>query len=69
MYEIYNRACKGGSFFRGKTLEEIKNVIKRRLNAKEDWIIYGDDAVKYGFADGVYGKGKYKSIEEIKDRM
>ena len=31
-------------------LEEIKNVIKRRLNAKEDWIIYGDDAVKYGFS-------------------
>mgnify|MGYP003648343637 CR=1 FL=1 len=69
MYEIYNRACKGGSFFRGKTLEEIKNVIKRRLNAKEDWIIYGDEAVKYGFADGVYGKGKYKSVEHIKDRI
>ena len=69
MYDIYAGACKKGSFFRGKHHDEIKNILKRRLNAKEDWILYGEDAVKYGFADVVFGKGINGSMERLLQRV
>lgn len=69
MYDIYTNVCRKGAAFKGKKPEEIKNTLKRRLNAKEDWVMYGDEAVKYGFADGVFGKGRFKNMEAIKNRM
>ena len=69
MYEIYTNICRKGQFFKGKKPEEIKSILKRRLNAKEDWIMYGEEAVRYGFADGVFGKGRFKNMESTKDRL
>ena len=69
MYDIYAKACRRGSYFRGKQADEIKNILKRRLNSKEDWTLYGAEAVKYGFADVLFGKGKNGSMEHLLNRI
>jgi ATP-dependent protease ClpP protease subunit len=63
MYDIYTKCCKKGSAFKGKKPEEIKAILKRRLNVKEDWILSGEQAVEYGFAD-VLIRGK-NSVETL----
>ena len=57
------------SEFKGKKLEEIKAILKRRLNVKEDWILDGQQAVEYGFADILFGKGQNNSIQNILKRL
>tara|TARA_R110000744_G_scaffold102116_3_gene196464 strand:- start:270 stop:932 length:663 start_codon:yes stop_codon:yes gene_type:complete len=69
MYDIYVNSCKKGLAFKNKKPEEIKSILKRRLNVKEDWILGGEKAVEYGFADGVFGKGHYSSIEKMIERL
>jgi len=69
MYDIYSDVCQSGSYFKNKRPEEIKNVLKRRLNAKEDWTLYGVEAVKYGFVDGVFGSRGFSSIASMKKRL
>ena len=69
MYEIYATCCKKGAAFKGKKLEEIKAILKRRLNVKEDWILDGQQAVEYGFADILFGKGQNNSIQNILKRL
>tara|TARA_B100001094_G_C18122967_1_gene767893 strand:- start:444 stop:1106 length:663 start_codon:yes stop_codon:yes gene_type:complete len=69
MYDIYVNACKKGPAFKGRKAVEIKAILKRRLNVKEDWILEGEKAVEYGFADGVFGKGIYSSIEKMLERL
>ena len=63
MYDIYTKCCKKGSAFKSKKPEEIKAILKRRLNVKEDWILSGEQAVEYGFAD-VLIRGK-NSVETL----
>ena len=69
MYDIYVTACKKGVAFKGKKPVEIKAILKRRLNVKEDWILNGQQAVEYGFADILFGKGQNNSIENILKRL
>jgi ATP-dependent Clp protease protease subunit len=63
MYDIYTKCCKKGIAFKGKKPEEIKSILKRRLNVKEDWILSGEQAVEYGLAD-VLIRGK-NSVEAL----
>ena len=37
-----------------------------QLANKSDWILDANEAVYYGFADGVLGSKKYPNIEAIK---
>ena len=69
MYDIFVNSCKKGAAFKGKKPVEIKAILKRRLNVKEDWILDGHQAVEYGFADIVFGKGQNTSIENILKRL
>jgi ATP-dependent protease ClpP protease subunit len=69
MYDMYTKCCKKGVAFKGKKPEEIKSILKRRLNVKEDWILSGQQAVEYGFADVVIGKNQNNSIEAILKRL
>jgi len=69
-YEIYAEACeKSGEYFRGSKNISAKKFIKRQLNSKEDWWITSNDAVYYGFADGVFGEKGFDSLEEIKKNV
>jgi len=40
--------------------------ITSQLASKCDWILTSNEAVEYGFADGVLGSNKYPSIELLK---
>ena len=67
MYDIYTEVChESSTHFKNMTKSKTRNFIRRKLESKEDWWLVAEDAVKYGFADGILGSEKYKSIAEIR---
>jgi ATP-dependent protease ClpP protease subunit len=60
MIDIYASRCIKGKYFKEKygsdvSIEKVKNFIYRKLKSG-DWYMNADDAVYYGFADGVIKK-------------
>ena len=55
MIEIYAERCCKGKFFKEReyNLSKTKTYIKRKLN-NGDWYMTADEAVYYGFVDGIY---------------
>ena len=47
----------------------VKKHITAQLSNKSDWILTAEEAVYYGFADGIYGTTPYASIESIKRKL
>lgn len=47
----------------------VKKHILSQLSNKSDWILTADEAVYYGFADGVLGQSPFNSIEHIKRKL
>lgn len=66
MLEIYVERCESGSFFKNKSKKWITNYIAKRMEKRTDWIMSAAEAVKYGFADGILGQGKYTTLEKIR---
>ena len=67
MLRIYAHRCKHGKFFKGKmTPKEITAYIDGQLKAKTDWIMTAEEAVFYGFADGVFGARGFETMEKIR---
>jgi len=57
MIDIYAGSCIGGKFFKEKygsspDVDKVKTYLTRKLKSG-DWYINAEDAVYYGFADGV----------------
>ena len=46
-----------------------KKHIITQLATKRDWILTAEEAVDYGFADGILGSKKFPNIEYIKNYM
>ena len=46
----------------------IKKHIVSQLANKSDWILNAEEAVYYGFADGVLGDRKFPNIDKLKNR-
>ena len=70
LYDIYcDRCFNSGGFFKGMTKKQCKAYLKRKLKSKEDWWFTAEEAVSYGFADGVFGSEKYQTIDKIKDLL
>lgn len=44
----------------------IRKHIESQLANKTDWILTAEEAVYYGFADGILGERKYSNIENLK---
>lgn len=70
MIDIYAESAKNGKFFKEKMGTEvsehkIKNYLKRKLK-DGDWYLNANEAVYYGFADGVLSTRNYKNIESLK---
>jgi ATP-dependent protease ClpP protease subunit len=70
MMEIYAERCVEGKFFKTykKTKKEAINFIARKLEEKSDWILTAEQAVYYGFADGIVGQKKYETIAKIRGK-
>lgn len=69
MYDVYVGSCRGAEYFKGEKDSKIRAFLKRKLSSKEDWWISADEAVQYGFADGVLGAEGYETIEKIREYL
>lgn len=70
MLEIYTDSCAAtGSEFHDMKRNAVKNFIRRKLQAKEDWWFNAEEAVTYGFADGVFGSEGYENIQTIVESL
>ena len=70
MYNIYAEVCsKTGEYFKEMTRAKTKTFIRRKLESKEDWWLTSEEAITYGFIDGVLGSEKFKSINGIRDAL
>lgn len=51
----------------GKSEEYIKKFIRNKLKNNPEWYMNAEEAVEYGFADGIYGSNEYPDLETIKN--
>ena len=69
MLDIYVESCMKGKFFKEKytdpTESKVRTFIKKKLKAG-DWYLNSNEAVYYGFADGVLSTRKYRGISSLK---
>jgi ATP-dependent protease ClpP protease subunit len=69
MLDIYVDKCINGKFFKEKFEDlngsKVRSFIKRKLK-DGDWYINSNEAVYYGFADGVLSTRKHKNISSLK---
>ena len=69
MLDMYVDKCIKGKFFKEKfedlSESKVRSFIKRKLK-DGDWYIGSNEAVYYGFADGVLGTRKYRGISDLK---
>jgi len=64
MIDIYANRCIRGAYFKEKnyTIDQVKKYLHKRFK-QGDWYINPEDAVHYGFADGVLGSRKYPNLD------
>ena len=69
MIDIFTEKCINSSIFKEKNWKKMmaKKHIINQLATKRDWILTAEEAVYYGFADGVLGTRKYPNIDYIKN--
>lgn len=70
MLDIYTSRCKNGKFFQDRkdTDKDVKKYIKRKITEQHsDWSMSAEEAVFYGFVDGVFGSKGFESIEVIRN--
>lgn len=68
MIEMFTEKCIHSKVAEEKKWKKIniKKHIITQLATKRDWILTADEAVYYGFADGVLGTKKFPNIDYIK---
>jgi len=68
MLDIFAKRAKHGKFFkeRGYNETKIRAYLDRKIKEKSDWYLNAEEAVYYGFADGILGESGYGSLEEVK---
>lgn len=69
MLDIYASRCINGSFFKKKGYDkiQIKKYILNKMNNRTDWWLDPQEAIDYGFIDGVYGERGFKDIDKIRN--
>jgi ATP-dependent protease ClpP protease subunit len=68
MIDMFTEKCVNSKIAEDKNWKKmiIKKHIVTQLATKRDWILNADEAVYYGFADGVLGTKKFPNIDYIK---
>jgi ATP-dependent protease ClpP protease subunit len=66
MMTIYAERCVEGKFFKSKkySVDKVKKYLYSKLKSG-DWYLTPEEAVHYGFADGVLGDRQYASLESL----
>jgi len=71
MIDIFTERCMNSKIYKEKNWKRTlaKKHIITQLATKRDWILTADEAVEYGFADGILGSKKFPNIDYIKNYM
>jgi ATP-dependent protease ClpP protease subunit len=71
MIDIFTERCMNSKICKDKNWKKmmVKKHIVTQLATKRDWILTADEAVDYGFADGVLGSKRFPNIDYIKNYM
>lgn len=71
MIDIFTDQCLRGPMAQKKNWKRVmtKKHILGQLANKSDWILTAQEAVEYGFADGILGVSPYNTIEHIKRKI
>lgn len=69
MIDIFTERCIDSKIYKEKKWKKMiaKKHIVSQLATKRDWILTSDEAVDYGFADGILGTKKFPNIDYIKN--
>lgn len=69
MIDIFTEKCMNSSISKEKNWKRMmaRKHIVSQLATKRDWILTAEEAVRYGFADGIFGTKKYPNIDYIKN--
>lgn len=70
MINIFTDRCINSPIAKERNWKKhiIKKHIMSQLDNKSDWILNAEEAVYYGFADGVLGDRKFTTIDKLKNR-
>jgi ATP-dependent protease ClpP protease subunit len=68
MIDIFTDRCMDSTIAKEKNWKKMmaKKHIMSQLANKCDWILTAEEAVYYGFADGILGSKKYPNIDALK---
>lgn len=71
MIDIFTERCMNSKICKDKNWKKMmaKKHIVTQLASKRDWILTAEEAVNYGFADGILGSKKFPNIDYIKNYM
>tara|TARA_R100001163_G_C5063532_1_gene200840 strand:+ start:2026 stop:2697 length:672 start_codon:yes stop_codon:yes gene_type:complete len=65
-YDILGQAAqKSGKNFSDSKEGTAKRFIKKQLSSKEDWWLSPEEALDYGFVDGIFGSEGFESLDQI----
>jgi ATP-dependent Clp protease protease subunit len=69
MVDIFAKRAVKGLFFRKKKMkyDEIFNYIDGIVKKKNDWYLDAQEAVDYGFADGILGTKGFETFEALRE--
>lgn len=67
MLDIFSEKCANSPIAKDKNWKKMmaKKHIQSQLSSYSDWIMSANDAVYYGFADGVLGSDEYPNISDL----
>lgn len=68
MLRLYASRAVNGSFFVKKGMDEnhVVKFIDQKIRKLGDWNLSAEEAVYYGFCDGIFGSSGYDSLEKIR---
>ena len=68
MLDIYASRCVNGPFFVEKGYDEndICKYINKKMRQHSDWWLSAEEAVHYGFVDGILGTKGFEDIDKIR---
>lgn len=68
MLTIFARRAIVGPYFKERDYTEAKiaSYIDKKIRAKIDWYLTAEEAIHYGFADGILGEKGYETIDKIR---
>lgn len=68
MLQIYAGRAIMGKFFRDKNMtdQQVLNFIDRKIQKVGDWNLDAEQAVQFGFADGIFGQPGFDTLDNIR---